>query len=92
MRVRSLRHQERTASVRGKHGVPLLGCNLLERCGLKGAGVVDQEVQTAQVLRGGGDRAPHRYRIGHIARDRARPHANALQFRNRVLHSAVHLS
>ena len=54
--VRGFGNQKRTAGVGREHSVPLGGGNVFQGHGFERAGVVDEQVQAAELSAGGGDR------------------------------------
>ena len=50
MRMGGLGHQERGAGVGGEHRVPLLDGDVLQSFGLEDAGVVDEQVELAELF------------------------------------------
>src|SRR6185503_5726624 len=61
------RDQERAARVGGKYCVPLLQCDLVELDGLIVGGVVDQNIDSAQLLHGFPDCGPDALFLGDVA-------------------------
>ena len=65
----ALRHQERRAGVGREHPVPLLDGDVLQGLGLEDAGIVDEEVEPAELLDDRGHRLLMLFRVAQIAAD-----------------------
>src|SRR5580658_1630399 len=85
MRIGVPGHEERAAGVGGEHLIPLLELDALERFGFEAAGVVDEDVETAERERGIVDGVLDAPLVMHVAAYCGSLHAEATEVHDDVL-------